>query len=201
MLYRNIALIGSLAASFISLGAFLYLSNMNVPEVNATVTDRNGPGQVVAGSRYLRLAIFVIANILISACAVFSVVNNNIGYNMIFYINDNFQFKISFTNEEPLIDFSMNLTSNNNTFNNSMDFNETFLSSAPIATHAWLDSDDYAPIFLYCCAISLAAVSAFLRSGFILKLGTMLLAIICQVIVLGYSDLFKRYNFVNEDYE
>lgn len=65
---------GSLAATFISLGLFLYLSNMHVPDIESSSTDRNGPGQVVASSRYLRLAIFVIANILISACAVFSVV-------------------------------------------------------------------------------------------------------------------------------
>lgn len=67
---------GSLAATFISLGLFLYLSNMQVPDVNASLTsDRNGPGQVVASSRYLRLSIFVIVNILVSACAVFSVVS------------------------------------------------------------------------------------------------------------------------------
>ena len=47
---------------------------MHVPDIESTTTDRNGPGQVVASSRYLRLAIFIIANILISACAVFSVV-------------------------------------------------------------------------------------------------------------------------------
>lgn len=56
-----------------------------------------------------------------------------------------------------------------------------------------------APIFLCCCAVSLAAVSAFLRSGFILKLITMLLALLGQMIVLGYSDLYVQYNLVNDD--
>lgn len=68
-------MLGSLIATFISLGLFLYLSNMHVPEYNSSATERNGPGQVVASSRYLRLSIFIIVNILISACAVFSVVS------------------------------------------------------------------------------------------------------------------------------
>jgi len=57
-----------------------------------------------------------------------------------------------------------------------------------------------APVFLYCCAISLAAISAFLRSGFILKLIAMLVALIAQVTVLGYSDLFVIYNDTNIKY-
>lgn len=36
----------------------------------------NGPGQIVAGSRCIRLAIFVVATSLTSACAVFNVVSN-----------------------------------------------------------------------------------------------------------------------------
>lgn len=72
---RNLALLGSLLASFISLALFLYLSNMSVPDVHASSTERNGPGQVVASSRFLRMAMFIIVNILISSCAVFSVVS------------------------------------------------------------------------------------------------------------------------------
>lgn len=75
LIHRNLALLGSLLASFISLALFLYLSNMSVPDVHASTTERNGPGQVVASSRYLRLAMFIIVNILISSCAVFSVVS------------------------------------------------------------------------------------------------------------------------------
>lgn len=61
------------------------------------------------------------------------------------------------------------------------------------------DAIPKAPIFLCCCAVSLAAVSAFLRSGFILKLFTMLLALMGQMIVLGYSDLYVQYNRLNID--
>lgn len=50
---------------------------MSVPDMHASTTERNGPGQVVASSRYLRLAMFIIVNILISSCAVFSVVRES----------------------------------------------------------------------------------------------------------------------------
>lgn len=38
----------------------------------------HGPGQIIAGSRPIRLAIFILANTFIAACAVFSVVIYNI---------------------------------------------------------------------------------------------------------------------------
>lgn len=90
-IFSNFALLGSLAATFISLGLFLYLSNMHVPDIETSTADRNGPGQVVASSRYLRLAIFIIANILISACAVFSVVSF-LGYKIKFVIYNFYLF-------------------------------------------------------------------------------------------------------------
>ncbi|XP_065361182.1 adenylate cyclase type 2 isoform X2 [Calliphora vicina] len=162
----NFALLGSLAATFISLGLFLYLSNMHVPDMESSTADRNGPGQVVASSRYLRLAIFVIANILISACAVFSVIN--------------------FTTDPDFI--SANLTSLTNSSNDS--------SIPDIVPSMILNPNlNIAPMFLFCCAISLATISAFLRSGFILKLFTMFVALICQIIILHYNDLYERYNF------
>ncbi|KAI8123483.1 Adenylate cyclase type 2 [Lucilia cuprina] len=161
----NFALLGSLAATFISLGLFLYLSNMHVPDIESSTADRNGPGQVVASSRYLRLAIFIIANILISACAVFSVIN--------------------FTTDPEFI--SSNLTSSTNSSNDS--------SIPDIVPSMILYPDlNIAPMFLFCCAISLAAISAFLRSGFILKLFTMFVALVCQIIILHYNDLYERYN-------
>lgn len=53
---------------------------------------------------------------------------------------------------------------------------------------------EIAPIFLLCCAINLAAICAFLRSGFILKLFSMILAVLGQVTTLHYSDLYVYYN-------
>ncbi|XP_054736031.1 adenylate cyclase type 2 isoform X1 [Anastrepha obliqua] len=171
---KNIALIGSLAASFISLALFLYLSNMQVPEINSSTTDRNGPGQVVASSRYLRLAIFIIVNILISACAIFSVIN-------------------FVTNIEP-----MKLESNLSDSSSSSISNGTYLADV-IYTNLQIplynsNQIENAPIYMFCCAISLAAVSAFLRSGFILKLVTMVVALVCQIVMLSFSDLYIVFN-------
>nr|NP_001246838.1 adenylyl cyclase 76E, isoform B [Drosophila melanogaster]AFH04509.1 adenylyl cyclase 76E, isoform B [Drosophila melanogaster] len=170
----NLALLGSLLASFVSLALFLYLSNMSVPDVHASTTERNGPGQVVASSRYLRLAMFVVVNILISSCAVFSVINYTVPDGV---------------SKEP---------SSNQTILES-NFSSVFVNSTLEDVQLW--EIDYAipiaPVFLYCCAISLAAISAFLRSGFILKLIAMLVAVIAQVTVLGYSDLFEMYNDAN----
>ncbi|XP_036670500.3 adenylate cyclase type 2 isoform X2 [Drosophila suzukii] len=172
----NLALLGSLLASFLSLALFLYLSNMSVPDVHSSATERNGPGQVVASSRYLRLAMFVVVNILISSCAVFSVIN--------FTVPDG-------VNKEPPPN-ATNLASN---FSDFLNDTQEEMQPWEIARAIHI-----APVFLYCCAISLAAISAFLRSGFILKLIAMLVALIAQVTVLGYSDLFVIYNDTNIKY-
>ncbi|XP_064545119.1 adenylate cyclase type 2 isoform X2 [Drosophila montana] len=168
----NLALLGSLLASFISLALFLYLSNMSVPDVHASRTERNGPGQVVASSRFLRMAMFIIVNILISSCAVFSVINYTL------------------PDELPY-------AAGNGTNSTSDSFNSTLLEDLQPLDIA--HAIPKAPIFLCCCAVSLAAISAFLRSGFILKLIAMVLALIGQVIVLGYSDLYVQYNLLNYD--
>ncbi|XP_016955840.1 adenylate cyclase type 2 isoform X2 [Drosophila biarmipes] len=172
----NLALLGSLLASFLSLALFLYLSNMSVPDVHASATERNGPGQVVASSRYLRLAMFVVVNILISSCAVFSVINYTVPDGV---------------NSEP----PPNATSLVGNFSDLLNATQEEMQPWDIAR-----SIHIAPVFLYCCAISLAAISAFLRSGFILKLIAMLVAVIAQVTVLGYSDLFVIYNDTNIKY-
>ncbi|EDV97789.1 adenylate cyclase type 2 isoform X2 [Drosophila grimshawi] len=166
----NLALLGSLLASFVSLALFLYLSNMSVPDMHASNTERNGPGQVVASSRYLRLAMFIIVNILISSCAVFSVIN------------------YSLPDEIPFV-------ANNSTNTTDVFSNSTFLEEPLDIAYAI----PKAPIFLFCCAVSLAAISAFLRSGFILKLIAMVVTLIGQMIVLGYSDLYVQYNLLNYD--
>lgn len=53
---------------------------------------------------------------------------------------------------------------------------------------------EIAPIFLLSCAINLAATCAFLRSGFMLKLFSMLFAALGQITTLHYSDLYNYYN-------
>lgn len=76
-------------------------------------------------------------------------------------------------------DFGMNLTEQLN--NTDIDIQY----SQPIET---------APLYLFCCAISLAAISAFLRAGFVLKFLCMLCCIAVQCCVLSLSKLYTFYN-------
>lgn len=70
---RNLAGYGSLGATLLSLGLFLYLSHLQSSE--SSEFRRNVPGQAIEKSRFIRLAIFLISNTLIATCAVFSVVS------------------------------------------------------------------------------------------------------------------------------
>lgn len=51
-----------------------------------------------------------------------------------------------------------------------------------------------APVYLFCCAISLTAISAFLRAGFVLKFLCMICSIALQGCVLSLSKLYEFYN-------
>lgn len=70
---RNISVYGSLSATLLSLGLFLYLSHSQASE--SSQLGRNSSGQIIQNSRLIRLAIFLISNTLIATCAVFSVVS------------------------------------------------------------------------------------------------------------------------------
>lgn len=50
-----------------------------------------------------------------------------------------------------------------------------------------------APVYLYMCAISLAAVSAFLKAGFLVKGMLMAIFVAIQSSVLWTSSLFEAY--------
>lgn len=66
------AVLGSVGATLITLGIFLYLSHLQRSE--STQLGQSLPGQIIENSRLIRLAIFLISNTLIATCAVFSVV-------------------------------------------------------------------------------------------------------------------------------
>lgn len=72
-LQSNIALIGSLSASVVAIGVFLYLCHSHMGESQST--GSKGAAHAIVNSRALRMAIFVLTTALISACAVFSVVS------------------------------------------------------------------------------------------------------------------------------
>ena len=67
--------------------------------------------------------------------------------------------------------------------------NETVSNEAMKAS----EFEDIPSIYLFLCGLSLSAVSAFLRSGFILKLFTMILTVILQTLVLYTSTTFEQY--------
>lgn len=71
--FSNVAILGSLGATLLALGLFLYLSHSQTSDTSEMV-DNTRPGHVIANSRLIRMAIFLIANALIASCAVFSVV-------------------------------------------------------------------------------------------------------------------------------
>ncbi|XP_055692723.1 adenylate cyclase type 2 isoform X3 [Lutzomyia longipalpis] len=150
----NVALLGSLGACLISLGIFLYLSHSQLGESSSP--GSHGPGQVIANSRPLRMAIFFVTIALISAFAVFSVIN--------------------FEDEYP-VNTVMNMT-----------------ELPPIVEPRLYEA---APTYIFCCALSLSAISAFLKAGFVLKFASMILAITLQGVVLHFSDLFQRYDALN----
>lgn len=71
--FSNFAVLGSLGATLLALGLFLYLSHSRTSDF-CEMVDSMRPGYVIANSRLIRMAIFLIANTLIASCAVFSVV-------------------------------------------------------------------------------------------------------------------------------
>lgn len=52
-----------------------------------------------------------------------------------------------------------------------------------------------APVYLFCCALSLASISAFLKAGFVLKIAAMILCISAQGSVLWSSNLYNAYEY------
>lgn len=81
--------LGSLGATSLSLGLFLYLSHSRMFEKSEI--GYSGPRYVIVNSRVIRLAIFLISSTLIAVCAVFSVVslfeNNAINrYNILYFV-------------------------------------------------------------------------------------------------------------------
>nr|XP_029713545.1 adenylate cyclase type 2-like isoform X1 [Aedes albopictus] len=154
----NVVVIGSLSATTVALGLFLYLSNHQTSDLSSP--GSNGPGQVIAANRSLRIAIFIISTTLIAACAIFSVINF-----------------------DDLVIANVLLVNNGT---ESVTYDVQF---APLA-----------PVYLYMCAISLAAVSAFLKSGFIIKLLLMLLFIGVQCSLLWQSSLFETYQILNNSW-
>lgn len=75
---------------------------------------------------------------------------------------------------------------------NATDFFNTTMD--PPFFPVYSQSVETAPVYLFCCALSLAATSSFLRAGFVLKFIAMLTCIAIQGSVLTLSQLYIVYD-------
>lgn len=173
--HSNILLIGSLGATSISIGLFLYLSHYEMS--GTSQPGNNGPGQIISSVRSIRLAIFLITTSLIGACAVFNVID------------------FSQPEDEPLL-VGINLDDNITSFNVT-NITSTLPPYTPISQNT--EYSDIPPVYLFLCGLSLSAISAFLRAGFILKLFMMILTVVLQTIILYTSRLFQQYEEYHSD--
>ncbi|CAG9807888.1 unnamed protein product [Chironomus riparius] len=177
---NNIPIIGSLSATSISIGLFLYLSHYEMSETSQP--GNNGPGQIISSVRSIRLAIFIITTSLIATCAVFNVIS--------------FGESSSPEGIQNNIELNINNENNTNTTNDTL-LNTTFTPSETTQFSPLAQELDIPPIYLFLCGLSLSAISAFLHAGFILKLIMMLITVTLQTLILYTSQKFEDY----EDYE
>lgn len=92
---------------------------------------------------------------------------------------------------------------------NSSNINSTDILNMTIITDTinmtdikteYSQSVETAPVYLFCCALSLAAISAFLRAGFVLKFFAMICCIVIQGCLLNFSALFDYYDRLHEPF-
>jgi adenylate cyclase 2 len=174
----NIVLLGSLGATSISIGLFLYLSHYEMSETSQP--GNNGPGQIISSVRSIRLAIFLITTSLIATCAVFNVVHD-IGADEALMIPELTTFDPTF--EE----------SNSTIFSNLSTLLPNLMESTTTTDSQMmpLALTEIPPIYLFLCGLSLSAISAFLHAGFILKLSMMLITVLLQTLILYTSQTFQ----------
>uniref|UniRef100_A0A1B6C545 adenylate cyclase n=2 Tax=Clastoptera arizonana TaxID=38151 RepID=A0A1B6C545_9HEMI len=131
--------------------------------INDNVNEEQA-GNIIADSRWLRLIIFTLTVILISTCAIATLLD------------------IDF---EKLDEFaSKSLEDQSNT---------TERNITHIIFEEGISPLKSAPAFLYSTSISIAAISVFLRVGFILKLGLMILTAIIHIITYSTHAFFEFY--------
>ncbi|KAK9730614.1 Adenylate and Guanylate cyclase catalytic domain [Popillia japonica] len=183
---KGIILYGTLGPTFIVLLVFVYLCWLEGCCSSKPATDTPlehidscvPPGRIVADSRCLRIAIFLLTVTLISACAVVTVVDY-----------------------EPLPNLVSNATSLILEGRNASDYGEI---NDPSNTTALMGDPEnsiieYVPTYLYGSAMSLCAISVYLRIGFLLKLGLMVASIISHIYVYSYLKFFQDYHDTHDD--
>ncbi|KAK9892996.1 hypothetical protein WA026_023210 [Henosepilachna vigintioctopunctata] len=178
---RTLVMYGTLSPTLIVLIVFIYLCWLDGccgprPPSDTPLDEPERcapPGQIVADSRCLRLAIFMVSVVLISTCAVITLVD---------YIPQS-QRQIQEMHSLP------NSTYNTTNLNNSKIFyriEESESSDVPVV--------EYVPTYLYNSAMVLAAISVFLRMGFLLKLSLMVVSLVAHIVIYSYLEFFQVYH-------
>ncbi|CAG9818508.1 unnamed protein product [Phaedon cochleariae] len=191
---RSILLYGTLAPTLVVLLIFVYLCWLDgccgPRPPSDTPCDDPGvcspPGQIVADSRGLRLAIFLVSVALVSACAVVSLVDY-----------------------EPIASASILSPSSSSTpaailqrlseNTSELEANDTSRSTEVPLVDGLDIVVPYVPTYLYSSAMVLAAISVFLRMGFLLKLALMVSSVITHIAVYSYMEFFQEYHDVHDD--
>ncbi|XP_060535203.1 adenylate cyclase type 2-like isoform X2 [Cylas formicarius] len=170
---RTILLYGTIAPTFVVLLIFVYLCWLDGccgPRPPSDVPqDEPGvcspPGQIVAESRCLRLSIFLVSVTLISACAVITLIDYN-------------HDPIPIPDAELPTAYDYNISKNI-----SFNYVEDDITNL-----------QYVPTYLYSSALVLAAISVFLRMGFLLKFCLMLTSVVTHIVIYSYLDFFQNYH-------
>ncbi|CAH0547419.1 unnamed protein product [Brassicogethes aeneus] len=181
---RNIVLYGTLAPTLVVLIIFVYLCWLDGccgprPPSDTPMDepwDCSPPGQIVAESRCLRLAIFLVSVTLISICAVITLVDVNPSAILILPYN-----KTDWA--------ATNISAFNGT---NLTFSVDLPEIIPPIVH-------YVPTYLYSSALVLAAISVFLRLGFILKLFLMVTSLVIHILIYSYLEFFHDYHDQHDD--
>nr|XP_023018881.1 adenylate cyclase type 2-like [Leptinotarsa decemlineata] len=189
---RSIILFGTLTPTLIVLLIFVYLCWLDgccgPRPPSDTPVDEPGacspPGQIVAESRCLRLSIFLVSVTLISACAVITLVD----YSPV---------------SMPIPILSISTVAPTGTLGNISD-SETNVTSKEQEPFVYTFNTtemvvQYVPTYLYSSALVLAAISVFLRMGFLLKLVLMITSVISHTVIYSYLQFFQDYHDVHDD--
>ncbi|KAG7296307.1 hypothetical protein JYU34_021437 [Plutella xylostella] len=204
---KGLVFYASFGPTFITLLVFVYLSWFDghmferdmrplsdVPMLRSMYADNCvKPGQVVANSRFIRLTMFVISVLLITACAVINLFQSDI------LIEEVLEQSTIMTNltEATTTNTFTNFSSNQNLPNASVLSNTTeSINIIPF----YSDLDEAAPIYLYSSVLTLASISVFLRVGFIFKLLLSICALAFHITLFSSAELFQVYREGSEEF-
>ncbi|XP_075224793.1 adenylate cyclase type 2 Ac76E [Lycorma delicatula] len=173
----GIVLYGAYSSTLIALVVFVYLSTMETWHGGSSIPHDEQVGFALSDSRWLRLSVFVVSVSLISCCAVITL--------------------LDIETEPPLITVPGQVLERTNI--------AELLAAANVSARSQKTADlsvadiETVPSYLYSSAISLAAISVFLRVGFILKLCLMLISASMHLALYSAHPLFESYFEFHKD--